>query len=126
MEVKQPDKDLVEPLIENHKNKFGSFPEKLAGDKGFHESPEKTLELEEDVVLACIPKKGKRTAKQILKELSNEFKEVQKFRAGVEGSISTLKRAFGMRRSLLRSFNTFAANIGCMVFCYNLVLLGKI
>ena len=125
MEVKQPDKDLVEPLLENHKHKFGSYPEKLAGDKGFHESPEITLELEEDVGLVCIPKKGNRTAKQLLKEHSDEFKEMQRFRAGVEGSISTLKRVFGMRRSLLRTFNTFAANIGCMAFCYNLVLLSK-
>lgn len=60
-----------------------------------------------------------------MKEDSEEFKELQKFRAGSEGSISTLKRAFGMRRSLLKTFNTFAANIGCMVLCYNLVLLSK-
>lgn len=125
MKVKKPDKDLLDPLLENHKQKFGSYPENLAGDKGFHESPEKTLEFEEDVELVCIPKKGNRTAKQLLKEHSKEFKEMQRFRAGVEGSISTLKRAFGMQRSLLRSFNTFAANIGCMVICYNLVLLSK-
>ncbi len=125
MKVKKPDKDLVEPLLENHKQIFGSYPERLAGDKGFHESPEKTQELEEKVELVCIPKKGNRTAQQLVKEHSDEFKDAQKFRAGVEGSISTLKRAFGMKRSLLKTFNTFAANIGCMAFCYNLVLLSK-
>jgi len=125
MEVQEPDKDLVDPLLEGHKIKFGAYPKNFAGDKGFHESPEKTLTLEEDVELVCIPKKGNRTAKQLLKEHSDEFKEMQRFRAGVEGSISTLKRAFGMRRSVLKSFNTFAANIGCMAVCYNLVLLSK-
>lgn len=125
MKVKRPDKNLVDPLLENHKQKFGFYPEQFAGDKGFHESPVKTEELEEKVELVCIPKKGKRTVKQLMKEHSDEFKEAQKFRAGSEGSISTLKRAFGMKRSLLRTFNTFAANIGCMAFCYNLVLLSK-
>ncbi|MFC1585600.1 transposase, partial [Fibrobacterota bacterium] len=125
MEVKKPDKDLVSPLIENHKQKFGAYPEYLAGDKGFHESPEKTLEFEKDIKMVCIPKKGMRTEVQALKEHSDEFKEMQSFRAGVEGSISTLKRAFGMKRCLLRSYKTFAANIGCIAFCYNLVLLSK-
>jgi IS5 family transposase len=62
MEIQEPKKDLVDPVLENHKQKFGSYPEKLAGDKGFHESPEKTLELENDVELVCISKKGNRTA----------------------------------------------------------------
>lgn len=125
MEVKRSDKSLVSPLLDNHKQKFGAFPEEFAGDKGFHESPEKTNELEKEIDMVCIPKKGRRTKLQLLKERSDGFKEMQSFRAGVEGSISTLKRAFGMRRSLLRTFNTFAANIGCMVLCYNLVLLSK-
>ena len=125
MEMKQPDKALVTPLLDNHKQKFGSLPKNFAGDKGFHESVERTKELEKDIKMVCIPKKGNRTEQQILKEYSDDFAEMQRFRAGVEGSISTLKRAFGMRRCLLRTFNTFAANIGCIAFCYNLVLLSK-
>lgn len=57
MKIKQADKDLVDPLVENHKVKFGAYPEKVTGDKGFHESAEKTLELEERVGLVSIPKK---------------------------------------------------------------------
>ncbi len=125
MEVKKPDKELVDPILSNHKRTFGAYPEKFAADKGFHESVMKTKELEEDVSLVCIPKKGKRTLAQRLKEHSPVFLEMQKFRAGSEGSISTLKRAFGMRRCLLKTFNTFAASMGCIVFCYNLVLLSK-
>ena len=109
----------------NHKRFFGAYPESFAADKGFHESVEKTGELESHVKLVCIPKKGKRNITETLKEHSPEYLEAQKFRAGSEGSISTLKRAFGMRRCLLRTFNTFAASMGCIVFCYNLVLLSK-
>lgn len=125
MEVKKADKELVDPLLSEHKNIFGSYPKKLAADKGFHESPEKTRELEEDIKMVCIPKKGTRTCAELLKEHSPEFQEMQRFRAGSEGSISTLKRAFGMRRCLLRTFKTFAASMGCIVFCYNLVLLSN-
>ena len=125
MEVKIADKDLVDPILSNHKRTFGAYPEKFTTDKGFHESVKKTNELEEDIGLVAIAKKGKRTLAQYLKECSPEFLEMQKFRAGSEGSISTLKRAFGMRRCLLKTFNTFAASMGCIVFCYNLVLLSK-
>lgn len=125
MEIKKPDTALVSPLLENHKRKFGAYPEFFTGDKGFHESPEKTLELEKDIEMVCIPKKGNRTIEQLEKEHSETFQEMQRFRAGVEGSISTLKRAFGMKRCLLRTYKTFAANVGCMAFCYNLVLLSK-
>ena len=125
MGVKKPDTTLVTPLLENHKRKFGAYPEFFAGDKGFHESPEKTLELEKNIEMVCIPKKGNRTVEQLEKEHSETFQEMQRFRAGVEGSISTLKRAFGMKRCLLRTYKTFAANVGCMAFCYNLVLLSK-
>jgi IS5 family transposase len=124
MRVKKSDNDLVDPILENHKKAFGTYPDKFAADKGFHESTEKTEKLEEDIGLACIPKKGRRTLLQLLKEHSPDFLAMQRFRAGAEGSISALKRAFGMERCLLRTFNTFAASMGCIVFCYNLTLLS--
>jgi len=48
------------------------------------------------------------------------------FRAGVEGTISVLKRAFGLRRCLYKGFKSFEAFVGCMVFCHNVVLLSRL
>jgi hypothetical protein len=81
-------------------------------------------------VLAVIadlhPKKGRRTVEQAVREHAEDFQEGQRFRAGVEGSISVLKRAFKLNRCLFKGFKNFAASVGCAVFCHNLVLLARL
>jgi hypothetical protein len=71
----------------------------------------------------AIGKKGRRTEEEVDREHSESFKKAQKFRAGSEGTISVLKRAFGLARCIYRSFKSFASSIGRLVFCHNLVLL---
>ena len=48
------------------------------------------------------------------------------FRAGIEGTISGLKRAFRLARCYFRTFKSFQASIGLGVFCHNLVVLSKL
>ena len=49
-----------------------------------------------------------------------------RFRAGVEGTISVLKRAFRLFRCVYRGFNNFATNVGMGLLCHNLVALGRL
>ena len=49
----------------------------------------------------------------------------QRFRAGIEGTISVLKRAYRLARSPFRGFKSFAASIGMSIFCHNLVVLAR-
>jgi len=72
-----------------------------------------------------IAKKGNRTEAETDREHSFEFRNAQRFRAGCEGSISVLKRAFGLDRCFYKGFKSFAASIGCIVFCHNLVNLAS-
>ena len=65
-------------------------------------------------------------AEEDRRESTKEFKEGQRFRAGVEGTISVLKRAFKLDRCLFRGFKNYAASLGCAVFCHNLVLLARL
>jgi len=60
------------------------------------------------------------------RESSAAFVEGQRFRAGVEGSISVLKRAFRLRRCLFKGFTNYAASVGLAVLCHNLVLLTRL
>ena len=48
----------------------------------------------------------------------------QAFRAGIEGTISGLKRAFRLVRCYFRTFKSFQASIGLGVFCHNLIVLS--
>ena len=49
----------------------------------------------------------------------------QQWRAGIEGTISCLKRAFRLARCCFRGFKNFASAIGSAVFCHNLRILAK-
>jgi len=110
--------------IEDHKKKFGAYPNIFAADKNYHVSPEDTQEWEKEIDVYSVGKKGRRDDVETEREHTDEFRAAQRFRAGSEGSISVLKRAFGLKRCLNRGFKSFAATIGCLVFCHNLVLLA--
>ena len=49
----------------------------------------------------------------------------QAFRAGIEGTISGLKRAFRLIRCFFRGFKGFASAVGLGVFCHNLIVLAN-
>ncbi len=123
---REEDKDLLPGALDAHRALFGHEPSLLAADKGFYESPEQLVELEKNIETVSICKKGKRTVEQAAREHTEEFREGQRFRAGVEGSISVLKRAFKLNRCLFKGFRNFAASVGCAVFCHNLVLLARL
>jgi IS5 family transposase len=123
---RQEDKDLLEPALNAHTRVFGVGPAVLATDKGFYESIEQLLSLEETITTVSICKKGRRTPQEYERESSEAFKDGQRFRAGCEGSISVLKRAFNLGKCFFKGFKNYAASVGCAVFCHHLVLLTRL
>lgn len=122
----RPDKDLLAPALAAHEDLFGGDPELLAADKGFYESMKQIAALEGKIETVSIGKKGRRNPQEQARERSAAFVEGQRFRAGVEGSISVLKRAFHLRRCLFKGFKNYAASVGLAVLCHNLVLLTRL
>lgn len=114
-------KDLV---LKDHKKRFGTYPKVFTADKNYYTGMEDVAWWEERVDTFAVGKKGKRDAAETAREHSDSFKAAQRFRAGSEGSISVLKRAFGLRRCFSKGFKSFASSIGCLVFCHNLVNLA--
>lgn len=125
MPKREEDKDLLNETLEAHRDLFGQAPDTLAADKGFYESVEQLKALEEEIKVVSICKKGRRTAAEEEREHSDAFQAGQRFRAGVEGSISVLKRAFKLNCCLFKGYRHFASSVGCAVFCHNLVLLAQ-
>ena len=126
MEKQIPDKDLLHSAVEDHKNMFGSYPDVLSTDKGFYESMKQIDGLEEKIRVVSIAKKGRRTQAEYERETTEAFIEGQRFRAGSEGSISVLKRAFKLGKCFFKGFKNYAASAGFAVLCHNLVLLTKL
>lgn len=109
---------LTEDVIERHEELFGQTPEVLAADMGFCPDAEKYKELQGRVGTLAIPRRMRDLADAVMSMWRS-------FRAGIEGTISGLKRAFRLARCHYRGFKRFAAALGLGVFCHNLVVLAK-
>ena len=120
------DKELLAPAIEAHKYLFGHYPDLLSTDKGFYESMKQISSLEEKIAVVSIARKGRRNQNECERESTEEFIEGQRFRAGSEGSISVLKRAFKLGKCFFKGFKNYAASVGLAVLCHNLVLLTRL
>lgn len=81
--------------------------------------------LETRIDVVSIAKKGKRTAEEAEREHDPLFRHAQAFRAGVEGSISFLKRVLGLWRCFNKGWKHFAATVGATVFAHNLLVLAR-
>jgi len=112
------DCDLTESVIQRHEKLFGTRPEVLAADKGFCPAEAKFKELAELVDTLAIPRRMQDFVDRVLGHW-------QAFRAGIEGTISGLKRAFRLIRCFFQGFRSFSAAVGLGVFCHNLIVLAE-
>jgi transposase, IS5 family len=117
-EKQEADCDLTESVIDRHEKLFGQRPEVLAADKGFCPAEAKFKELAERVDTLAIPRRMRDFVDKVLAHW-------QAFRAGIEGTISGLKRAFRLIRCFFRGFRSFEAAVGLGVFCHNLIVLAE-
>ena len=116
-EKQLPDCELTEEVIQRHKKLFGARPSVVAADKGFCPEKAKFEELAKQVETLAIPR---RMQDFVDKMLAHWYA----FRAGIEGTISGLKRAFRLVRCYFRGFRNFATAVGLGVFCHNLIVLA--
>jgi IS5 family transposase len=113
------DNNLTQSVIQRHQALFGITPEVLAADKGFCPDAEEYTQLEKQVGTLAIPKRLRDFAHALMGAW-------QAFRAGIEGTISGLKRAFRLARCFYRQYKGFARAIGLGVLSHNLVVLAKL
>jgi IS5 family transposase len=118
LEENRSDDELLEVVFERHEEKYGRRPESVAADMGFCPDAETYEELEEQVGYLGVPRRTR--------DFGDALMSVwQQWRAGIEGTISCLKRAFRLARCCFRGFKNFASAVGSAVFCHNLRLLAK-
>jgi IS5 family transposase len=111
------DTTLLPMVIEGHEEIFGTKMESLSADMGFRPEEGDFEELEETITYLAVPKR--------LSDLGDEVLKVhQCFRAGIEGTISCLKRAYRLSRCCFRGFKGFCRAVGSAIFCHNLVAMA--
>jgi transposase, IS5 family len=125
-EESRHDIKIGDESLHEHKKTFGAYPEEFTADKNYYGGPEHLEKWEDRIPAYAVGKKGRRDEGATEREHSTLFRLLQKFRAGCEGSISVLKRVFGLYRCLFHGFKSFASSIGSTVFCHNLVVLSRL
>jgi IS5 family transposase len=125
-EQKPVEYELLEPALESHRRLFGAFPDGVTGDKAYWEGPAAYAVLSEKVPNLSIAKKGSRTKAEDEREHSDWFSALQAFRAGIEGTISCLKRGFRLARCLNKGWRGHGATVGMSIVAHNLLLLAKL
>jgi IS5 family transposase len=117
----------VAPSLQRHKQAFGRAPELYGSDRGFFSEQNLTSCTREGVKVVCIPQRGgKKTPEREACEKGAEFKEGQRFRAGIEGRISVLFRGRGMKRCLAEGAERFELWVAAAVLANNLMNIAAL
>jgi transposase, IS5 family len=117
----------VAPSLRRHRRAFGRVPELYGSDRGFFSEQNLVSCKHDGVKVVCIPQRGgKKTAERKAYEKSVDFKQGQRFRAGIEGRISVLVRGRGMKRCLAQGRDRFELLVGAAVLANNLMRIADL
>jgi IS5 family transposase len=121
------DEQHVAASLEDHKRTFGHAPELYGSDRGFFSERNVTSCKQGGVKVVCIPQRGGTKApEREAYEKSAEFKDGQRFRAGIEGRISVLFRGRGMKRCLAEGRERFELWVAAAVLANNLMKIASL
>jgi IS5 family transposase len=121
------DEQHVVISLERHKQTFGDVPELYSSDRGFFSEGNVTSCEQQGVKVVCIPQRGgTKTQEREAYEKSREFKDGQRFRAGIEGRISVLFRGRGMKRCLAEGRERFELWVAAAVLANNLMKIAAL
>lgn len=121
------DEDHVVKSIQQHKATFGCAPKLYANDRGSYSPDNIKAGEQEGVACVSIPQRGgQKTAERKAFEKSPEFKKGQRFRAGIEGTISVLARGRGMKRCLAAGRKGVELLVGLAVLANNLLRIAAL
>jgi IS5 family transposase len=120
-----PDEQMLPPFLHRHCQRFGHAPQILAGDRGIFSPENERLAQKLGVAQIALPQTGARTAAREAHEQQGWFKQAQRFRNGIEGRISVVKRTVQLKRCPLHGLDGFERWIGWGIIVANLVILAR-
>lgn len=120
-----PDARQLPDSLAHHVAQFAHPPDVLAADRGFHTAANERRASEAGVRCVALPKPGGQSAARRAWERRPAFRRAHRFRAGVEGRISLLKRTFGLRRCRYHGRTGMERWVGWGILAHNLRQISK-
>jgi len=118
------DSTLAVKMMQRHQELFGKAPRQACFDGGFA-SRSNLVELKQLGVKDVAFSKRCRLEIQDMVSSRQVYRQLRAFRAGVEGTISFLKRVAGLGRCLWRGFASFKAYVQASVLACNLLVAAR-
>ena len=92
----------------------------LCTDRRFYSAQNEKTAYSQGVKRVSIVKPGYRSAQRRELEKERWFKDLQRFRAGIEGIISALMRGLGLKRCLWKGWQSFKKYVALSVVTFNM------
>ena len=119
------DARMLPPLLHQHCQRFGHAPKLLAGDRGLFSPENESLARSLGVEQIAIPQTGRLTPERTAYEKQRWFKQGQRFRNGIEGRISVVKRTVQLRRCPAHGEDGFERWVGWGILVANMVIIAR-
>jgi IS5 family transposase len=113
------------PALCHHRQIFGRAPRLVAGDRGLHAAANERVAQEAGVRHLVIPRSGPLTATQRAQERAPAWRRRYRWRAGIEGRLSSLRRDHGLRWCPAHGEDGLERHVGWGVIASNLRQIGR-
>jgi IS5 family transposase len=114
------DKTQLVSLVQKTKKILKQVPRELATDRGYYSADNLTKLIGLGVRRVGIPKIGRLSRTEKRHQHASWFRELQRFRCGIEAGISLLKRRFSLGRVLAKGSPATAVWTGFAIFAFNM------
>lgn len=119
------DHPYLKGSIAGHQERFGKVPWLLTGDRGVYSRANEKLAREAGIQRFVVPYAGKGPPERLRLEKQPWFRRGYRFRAGIEGRISVLRRCYGLDRCLDHGEEGMGRWVGWGIITANLVKIAQ-
>ena len=119
-----PDADQLQPSLKAHRRQFGKAPREVSGDRGIYSPANERQARKLGVRRVCLPKPGYKSKARQRHEHQSWFRAARRFRNGIEGRISHLRRARGLDRCLNHGLPGLERWVGWGIIANNLAVIA--
>ena len=119
------DSSLFSELISRHKGLYGRVPRQVAADGGFASVDNLKWAKGEGITDVMFSKRRGLSVLDMVKS-HGVYRRLRNFRAGIEASISWLKRTFGLARCTWKGWKHFQQYVLSAVVSYNVHVLARL
>lgn len=119
------DSECFKPLIDRQQGYYGRMPRQTSADGGFA-SKDNVAYAKARRIKDVVFSKKRGLAVADMAKSNWVYRRLKNFRAGIEATISTLKRAYGLSRCNWRSWEGFKKYVWSAIVSYNLMVIARL